>query len=276
MVIFSCQKPKNPPPEFSLPTIQKFQSFNALQSSLLQDVFEVHMCYLGGGWGFEKPIHIASPLHMPVWMVVTDLETDLLRVNPSERTGPGSKKFWLSTMLLDGSSWMRHLPTLYGLHMAAVTKHRKLRGLEQHKCRVSQFQRLESKIKLSPGVSRATVSVLALGDNPFLPLLTSGVCRQSLTILGFEMHHSGHMTMFSRCVFTSFSLCVSPCVQISPFKRTQIILGGSVVKICLQCRRHRRCRFYPWIRKVPWSKKWPSTPVFLPGKIPWTEEPGGL
>ena len=49
MVIFSCQKPKNPPPEFSLPTIQKFQSFNALQSSLLQDVFEVHMCYLGGG-----------------------------------------------------------------------------------------------------------------------------------------------------------------------------------------------------------------------------------
>ena len=114
--------------------------------------------------------------------------------------------------------------------MAAVTKHRKLRGLEQHKCRVSQFRRLESKIKLSPGVSRATVSVLALGDNPFLPLLTSGVCRQSLTILGFEMHHSGHMTMFSRCVFTSFSLCVSPCVQISPFKRTQIRLGGSASK----------------------------------------------
>ena len=29
-------------------------------------------------------------------------------------------------------------------------------------------------------------------------------------------------------------------------------------------------------REVPGSRKWQSTPVFLPGKIPWTEEPGGL
>ena len=26
----------------------------------------------------------------------------------------------------------------------------------------------------------------------------------------------------------------------------------------------------------PWKKKWQPSPVFLPGKIPWTEEPGGL
>ena len=24
--------------------------------------------------------------------------------------------------------------------------------------------------------------------------------------------------------------------------------------------------FYPWVRKIPWRKKWRSTPVFLPGK----------
>ena len=29
-------------------------------------------------------------------------------------------------------------------------------------------------------------------------------------------------------------------------------------------------------REVPGSRKWQSTPVFLPGKIPWTEEPHGL
>ena len=34
--------------------------------------------------------------------------------------------------------------------------------------------------------------------------------------------------------------------------------------------------FYPWVRKTPWRSKWWSTPVFLPGKIPWTEEPGAL
>ena len=32
--------------------------------------------------------------------------------------------------------------------------------------------------------------------------------------------------------------------------------------IC-QCRRYR---FYPWVRKVPWGRKWQPTLVFLPGK----------
>ena len=31
-------------------------------------------------------------------------------------------------------------------------------------------------------------------------------------------------------------------------------------------RRHRRCRFNPWVRKIPWRSKWQPTPVFLPGK----------
>ena len=27
-----------------------------------------------------------------------------------------------------------------------------------------------------------------------------------------------------------------------------------------------RCRFDSWIWKIPWRRKWPPTPVFLPGK----------
>ena len=30
-----------------------------------------------------------------------------------------------------------------------------------------------------------------------------------------------------------------------------------------QCRRRR---FNPWVRKIPWRRKWQPTPVFLPGK----------
>ena len=33
-----------------------------------------------------------------------------------------------------------------------------------------------------------------------------------------------------------------------------------------QCRRHRRCRFDPWVGKIPWRRKWQPTPVFLPRK----------
>ena len=45
-----------------------------------------------------------------------------------------------------------------------------------------------------------------------------------------------------------------------------------------QCKRRG---FDPWVRKIPWRRKWQPTPVFLPGTedggaCPWTEEPGGL
>ena len=33
-----------------------------------------------------------------------------------------------------------------------------------------------------------------------------------------------------------------------------------------QRRRCRRLRFNPWVRKIPWKKKWQPTPVFLPGE----------
>ena len=47
-----------------------------------------------------------------------------------------------------------------------------------------------------------------------------------------------------------------------------LFLGASLVaqmvKVCLQCRWHR---FNPWVRKIPWRKKWQHTPVLLPGKF---------
>ena len=39
--------------------------------------------------------------------------------------------------------------------------------------------------------------------------------------------------------------------------------GSSGKESACQC---RRCRFDPWVGKIPWSRKWLPTPVFLPGK----------
>ena len=33
-----------------------------------------------------------------------------------------------------------------------------------------------------------------------------------------------------------------------------------------QCKRHERHGFDPWVGKIPWSRKWQSTLVFLPGE----------
>ena len=31
--------------------------------------------------------------------------------------------------------------------------------------------------------------------------------------------------------------------------------------------RCRRCRFNPWVEKIPWGRKWQPIPVFLPGNL---------
>ena len=40
--------------------------------------------------------------------------------------------------------------------------------------------------------------------------------------------------------------------------------GGSDDKVCLQC---GRPTFNPWVRKIPWRRKWQPAPVLLPGKL---------
>ena len=41
-----------------------------------------------------------------------------------------------------------------------------------------------------------------------------------------------------------------------------------------------KCRFYPWVVKIPWRRKWQPTPVSLPGKSmdrrAWQATVGGV
>ena len=49
------------------------------------------------------------------------------------------------------------------------------------------------------------------------------------------------------------------------FKKIRATKGGSDGKsVCLQCGRPG-CD--PWVRKIPWRRKWQPTPVLLPGKF---------
>ena len=42
---------------------------------------------------------------------------------------------------------------------------------------------------------------------------------------------------------------------------------AKAVKNLLQCRRHRRHEFNPWVRKIPWRRKQQPIPILLPGKF---------
>ena len=52
--------------------------------------------------------------------------------------------------------------------------------------------------------------------------------------------------------------------------------GTSGKEPACQCRKCKRCRFDPWLRKIPWKGAWQPTPIFLPGESLWTEELGKL
>ena len=52
--------------------------------------------------------------------------------------------------------------------------------------------------------------------------------------------------------------------------------GGTVIKNLPTNAGNRKPWFDPWVGKIPWSRKWQPTPVFLPGESPWTEEPDRL
>ena len=41
---------------------------------------------------------------------------------------------------------------------------------------------------------------------------------------------------------------------------------GNGKETACQLRRHKRCRFCPWVRQISWRKTCQSTPVFLPGE----------
>ena len=42
--------------------------------------------------------------------------------------------------------------------------------------------------------------------------------------------------------------------------------GASVKEPAHQCRRCKRHRFDPWVKKIPWRRSWQPTAVFLPGE----------
>ena len=60
---------------------------------------------------------------------------------------------------------------------------------------------------------------------------------------------------------TTINFCAQAFVQMNAFFWASLVVH--LVKICLQCRRHR---FDPWVGKIPWGRKQQPTPVFLPGE----------
>ena len=63
--------------------------------------------------------------------------------------------------------------------------------------------------------------------------------------------------------------CPSKWGELSLTRMLCSVMASSIaqpLRIYLQCRKHRRRGFDPWVRKIPWRRKWQPTPEFLSGK----------
>ena len=63
------------------------------------------------------------------------------------------------------------------------------------------------------------------------------------------------------------------CVHSEPVTVTYLekglctLPGGAWQRIRLLMQETQEVGFSPWVRKIPWKRKWQPTPVFLPGKF---------
>ena len=75
-----------------------------------------------------------------------------------------------------------------------------------------------------------------------------------------EMSHSlpPHHLLFS-CIICFYLSC-----------------GGSGKEPACQCRRHKRCSFNPWVKKIPLEKEMTVHSSILVWRIPWPEKPEEL
>ena len=58
-------------------------------------------------------------------------------------------------------------------------------------------------------------------------------------------------------------------------KRSKFPGDASGTEPAWQCRRCERCRFNPWVGKIPWRRERLPTPVFWPGEFHGVYSPCG-
>ena len=76
--------------------------------------------------------------------------------------------------------------------------------------------------------------------------------------------HLGHHKSLSSVPCAVQQVLISYLVYTWSYGHVWGLPGGTRGKeLTCQC---RRCGFYPWVKKIPWKRKWQCTPVFLPGE----------
>ena len=69
--------------------------------------------------------------------------------------------------------------------------------------------------------------------------------------------------MTGKSIYNLYSTLLSNIVA---FGNIRCGFPGGLVVSQESAYQYRRHRFDPWVREIPWSRKWQPTPIFFPGK----------
>ena len=98
-------------------------------------------------------------------------------------------------------------------------------------------------------------------------------------ILLFKLFFKGPKETFHKIRLTGkMFVCVCVCVCVCARARARVASQAALVEKNLPTNEGdvKRCRFNPWVGKIPWRKAWQPTSVFLPGESHGQRSFGGL
>ena len=141
------------------------------------------------------------------------------------------------------------------------------------------------RAETSPGGTHGSILILQIKERPLMSHFTLAGYTPWLSLTSTWGHDS------IMCIYACLGLHrprspAWPAAGESPVSRGNIIRGTRwnrtpqvaqwVKRIRLQCRRHRKHEFNPWVGIDPLEEGMSTHASILVCRIPWTEEPGGL
>ena len=86
--------------------------------------------------------------------------------------------------------------------------------------------------------------------------------NSTLNVLSKALGYENWDALLSGCLFDLLSeLYILELYYIWGFPG-----GTSGKEPACPCRRHKKCDFDPWVKKIPWRRAWQPIPVFFPGE----------
>ena len=95
-------------------------------------------------------------------------------------------------------------------------------------------------------------------SDSFVTLWT--VAREALLSMGFPRQEE-----WSRLPFPTLGDIPDPGMETASLVSST--LAGGFFTSSVTGRKCKGCVFHPWVRKIPWSRKWQHTSVLFPGKF---------